>query len=169
MTVRVIGAAVIAAVSLYAGGSYTVLCQRRVRLLSSFCGLVGALEDGISVMGLPMEKILLTFSDTYLEQMGFLPAVRRLWAMDPYTDVLRQALTDSELCRFLEKEELALLDHFFSFLGSEGRTREGERCAYVRARLCSMRDEAMQALPARCRIAKTLAGAIGCAAALMLL
>ena len=169
MTARFVGAAVIGAVSLYTGGAYTVLCQRRAQLLSSFCRLVGALEDGISVMGLPMDRILSTFEDPGLSQAGFLSAVRTVLEQDPYADALRQALVQSDVRRFMEDEEYGLLWDFFGELGSDDRVREGERCAYVHARLQTLRDEAGSALPARCRIARTLAGAIGCAAALMLL
>ncbi len=169
MTVRIIGAAVIFAVSLYTGGACTVLWQRRVAVLSSFCKLLGALEDGISVMGLPQQNIVLPFSDAVLEETGFLGTVRFLWEQDPGTGVLSRALSESGIRRFMEEEEYVLLRRFFADLGCEDRVREGERCAYVRARLQAVRDEASAALGARCRIARTLAGAVGCAAALMLL
>ena len=67
MTVRIIGAVTIFAVSLYTGGACTVLWQKRVAVLSSFCKLHGALEAGISVMGLPQQAIILPLSDSFLE------------------------------------------------------------------------------------------------------
>ena len=169
MTVRIVGAAVIFAVSLYTGGACTVLWQKRVAVLVSFCKLLGALEEGISVMGLPMQNILLPFSDTVLEETGFLGRMRFLWEQDLCADALSRALSESGIRRYMEDEEYTVLLRFFEELGSEDRVREGERCAYVRARLQAMREEASAALGARCRIARTLAGAVGCAAALMLL
>ena len=169
MTVRIIGAVTIFAVSLYTGGACTVLWQKRVAVLSSFCKLLGALEEGISVMGLPQQAIILPFSDSFLEETGFLGTVRCLWKQDACTDALFRALSESAVRRFMEEEEYNLLSCFFAELGCEDRVREGERCAFVRTRLQSMRDEASASLGARCRIARTLAGAVGCAAVLMLL
>ena len=127
------------------------------------------LENGISVMGLPIQGIVLSFSDGILEQTGFLPQVRCLWEQDLCADALQGALSESGIRRWMEEEEYRLLDDFFAQLGSENREREGERCAYIHARLRNLRDEAASDLSARCRIARTLAGAVGCAAALMLL
>jgi stage III sporulation protein AB len=169
MTVRLFGAAVIAAVSLYTGGACTALWQKRVEVLSAFCRLLSALENGISVMGLPIQGIVLSFSDGILEQTGFLPQVRVIWEQDFCADALTHALSESGIRRWMEEEEYRLLDDFFAQLGSENREREGERCAYIHARLRNLRDEAASDLSARCRIARTLAGAVGCAAALMLL
>lgn len=169
MTVRLCGAAVIFAVSLYTGGACTVLWQKRVEVLTAFCRLLSVLENGISVMGLPIQGIVLSFSDGILEQTGFLPQVRCLWEQDLCADALQGALSESGIRRWMEEEEYRLLDDFFAKLGSEDREREGERCAYTHARLQNLRDEAASDLSARCRIARTLAGAVGCAAALMLL
>jgi len=169
MTLRLFGAAVIFAVSLYTGGACTVLWQKRVEVLSAFCRLLSALENGISVMGLPIYGIVLSYADTTLEQTGFLSQARCLWEQDLCADALAHALSESDTRRWMEEEEYRLLDAFFAQLGSEDREREGERCAYVRARLQNLRDEGASALSARCRIARTLAGAVGCAAALMLL
>jgi len=44
MTLRLFGAAVIFAVSLYTGGACTVLWQKRVEVLSAFCRLLSALR-----------------------------------------------------------------------------------------------------------------------------
>ncbi len=169
MMTRIIGAAVIFAVSLYTGGACTVLWQKRVEVLSSFCRLLSALEDGISVMGLPMQTIVVPFADSTLEQTGFLPQARRLWERDPATNALRQALDSSGIRRFMEEEETVLLCGFFEALGTEDRVREGSRCTYVHARLRALREDASSVLSVRCRIARTIAGAVGCAAALMLL
>lgn len=169
MTVRIIGAAIIFAVSLYTGGACTVLWQKRVEVLLSFCRLLSAMEDGVSVMGLPMQKIVVPFSDVMLERTGFLPQVRRLWEQNPGDSALRQALDISGIRRWMEEEETALLCRFFEELGTEDRVREGERCAYVHARLQALREDASSALAVRCRIARTVSGAVGCAAALLLL
>ena len=120
-------------------------------------------------MGLPQQAIILSFADSFLEDTGFLGTVRLLWKQDACTDALSRALSESAIRRFMEEEEYYLLSCFFAELGCEDRVREGERCAFVRTRLQSMRDEASASLGARCRIARTLAGAVGCAAALMLL
>ncbi len=169
MTVRMIGAAMIFAVSLYTGGACTVLWQKRVELLISFCRLLSALEDGISTMGLSVQSIVVPFTDPMLEKTGFLPQVRRLWEQDPGSCALLQALEVPGICRWMEEEESVLLCRFFEELGTENRTREGERCAHVHARLRALREDAASALAVRCRIARTVSGAVGCAAALMLL
>jgi len=169
MTVRILGAAIIFVVSLYTGGACTVLWQKRVAVLSSFCHLVSALEDGISVMGLPIQAIVVPFADAVLEQTGFLPLARQLWEENPGTNALRQALDGCGIRRYMEAEETALLCGFFDALGQEDRAREGDRCAYVHARLQALYDDSASVLAVRCRIARTIAGAVGCAAALMLL
>lgn len=169
MTVRIIGAAMIFAVSLYTGGACTVLWQKRVEVLSSFCRLLSAMEDGISVMGLPVQSIVVPFADPMLEKAGFLPQVRRLWEQNPGDRALGQALDIPGIRRWMEEEETALLARFFAELGTEDRAREGERCAYVHARLRALREDAASVLAVRCRIARTVSGAVGCAAALLLL
>lgn len=169
MTARLVGAVLIGTVSLYTGGAVIGMWQRRVTQLTAFCRLLHALSDGIGTMGLPIQQIIGHFADTELERVGFLSAVRRIWSELPSADALSMAFTECLPLLELEAEERGLLQQFFAHLGSEDRAREGERCAYVHARLQTVRDEAASALPARCRIAKTLAGALGCAAALMLL
>ena len=114
MTVRICGAVMIAAVSLYVGGACSAQWQRRVELLSAFCRLLEALGDGIAVMGLPMQQIVLPFSDAVLERTGFLPKVRQLWEEDMCADALRQALGSGAVSRWLEEEDMALLGECFA-------------------------------------------------------
>lgn len=169
MTGRLLGVLLIGAVSLYTGGAFVSLWQRRVEQLAAFCRLLGALEDGIGVMGLSVGEILGQFSDDTLEKTGFLPLVRRILDDNPTGDAPGDAFAVCRPRLALEDEDCALLRQFFVRIGTEDRVREQERCAYVRARLHTLCTEAESALPARCRIARTLAGAFGCAAALMLL
>ena len=169
MTARIIGAVLIGAVSLYVGGAFCSMWQHRVQQLLSFGRLAEALGDGIGTMGLSVRHIVESFSDTVLENTGFLPAARTVWNDDPTAAALGTALASCLPRLSLESEELALLSSFFDRLGSEDRERECARCGYVHARLQALHEAAAGALSARCRIARTLSGAVGCAAALMLL
>ena len=169
MTARIIGALLIAGVSLSVGGSLIHIWQKRAAQLSSFCRLLSALEDGIGKMGLPIQSIVASFSDEVLEAADFLPTARRLGESDRPVNALGQAFSVCHPYLAIDEEERVLLEQFFCVLGTEDRAREAQRCAYVRSRLERLHGEAVSALPAQCRIAKTLAGAVGCAAALLLL
>lgn len=168
MTARIIGVLLIGGVSLYTGGSLIHIWQKRAAQLSSFAKLLSALEDGIGKMGLPIQNIVASFSDVVLENAGFLQAARQMGSDCP-VNALGQAFSASQPHLALNEEERVLLEQFFAALGTEDRAREAERCAYVRSRLEHLHGEAAGALPAQCRIARTLAGAVGCAAALLLL
>ena len=169
MTARVIGVLLIGAVSLYTGGALVCIWQRRVEQLSAFCRLLLALEDGIGKMGLPVQSMIDSFSDEVLEAVGFLPAARSMSTSDDPVNALGQAFAACLPAMSMDDEERVLLEQFFAVLGTENRVREAERCAYVHSRLRVLHDEAAGALPARCKIARTLSGAVGCAAALLLL
>ena len=169
MTARIVGAVLIGAVSLYVGGAFTCMWQRRVVQLWAFCRLLSALEDGIGKMGLPVQSIVSSFSDTVLDKAGFLSETRRIWDADPTADALGGAFDVCLSHLSLDGEECALLSSFFASLGSEDRAREAERCRYVGSRLRAIYEEAAGSLAARCKIARTVSGAVGCAAALMLL
>lgn len=169
MTAKLVGVLLIGAASLYTGGALISAWQRRVEQLAAFCRLVTALEDGIGKMGLPVQQIVGPFTDPVLEAAGYLPTVRSIWASDPTAAALGDAFAAYQAGGYTDAEENRLLSRFFAELGSGERAGEAERCAYVRARLQAIYDGASTALPARCRIAGTLAGALGCAAALMLL
>ena len=168
MYTGVIGAVLIAAVSVYTGGAFIALWKRRLDGLGAFCTLAGALHDGIAVMGLAVDEIVLRISDPFLEQSGFLPSVREGYRAGE-EHVLCRALDAAAGYWMPEDGEYRLLYEFFASVGCEDRIREGERCAYVMSRLRAMLDLAEKAHPSRCRIAKTLAGAVGGAAVLLLL
>ncbi|MBQ7301237.1 MAG: hypothetical protein IJW77_15530 [Clostridia bacterium] len=169
MSVRLLGAVLLGAVFLYIGGAICVQWQRNVDALGAVCRLTSALHDGIAMMGLPIGDIIAVFHDDFLEKTGFLPDVRRRLAEDPAADALSAAFAVCARDFTFDTGDAALIGSFFAKIGSEDRAREGERCAYVHTRLQSRYAEAAAALPARCRIAKTVCGALGCTAALMLL
>lgn len=168
MYTGVIGAAMIFAVSLYTGGAFIALWKRRLDGLEAFCSLAGTLHDGIAVMGLAVDEIVVRVSDPFLEQSGFLPSVRAGYQLGE-EHVLCGALDAGIGYWMPEEEEYRLLYEFFASVGCEDRIREGERCAYVMSRLQAIHDRAANAHPSRCRIARTLAGAVGGAAVLLLL
>lgn len=168
MRTGLIGAVLIFGVSLYTAGAFISLWKRRLEGLEAYCALAAALHDGIAVMGLSVEEIVLQTSDAFLERSGFLRAAR-LWYGMHEADVLCRALEAARGYWMPEEGEYRLLYTFFASLGGEDRIREGERCAYLRDRLRLLCDSAAQAFPARCRITKTLAAAAGGAAVLLLL
>lgn len=168
MTVRIVGAVLIAAASVAVGAGCVGNWERRVRQLGAFCRLLLALRDGISILGLPLAQIVSRFSDGVLEECGYLPYLRaalEAGAYGAFSEGLRRCLG----MLVLEEAELSLLLSCFDALGTEDSGRECARCDYCLARLQALYDEAVAALPARSRIAKTLSAAAGGVTVLLLL
>ncbi|MBQ7981957.1 MAG: hypothetical protein IJ302_00165 [Clostridia bacterium] len=168
MTVRIVGAALIAAASVAVGAGCVGIWERRVRQLGAFCRLLGALRDGIAILGLPLSQIVSRFSDGVLEESGYLPYLRTALGGGEY-GAFSEGLRRCRGTLVLEEGEMTLLLSCFDALGTEDSGRECARCEYCLARLQALYDEAAAALPARSRIAKTLSAAAGGVTVLLLL
>ena len=149
------GAVLILAFSLYAGLAAAWEEKRRVRTLEAFCRMLSAVKEEISVLRLPGKEIFSRFSDPFLEETGFLPAVRN--ARDPVKP-LYEALTQPAVKRRLSlaKEEYETLLRFAEDFGSGDSVRECARCDAALLPLGSALSKAGEDAPGNARILRAV-------------
>ena len=165
-----IGAGLVAALSLYIGLSLGAAERRRAEELRAFCRFLGSAEESIGTLRLPAEEIFLAYADGLLERNGFLPRlraqVRRKGCGDALGAVIREMAKENRLA--LRDGDAAELLAFSAAFGTGDSTQEVRRCAYYRAHLMRLAEEAEAEAPGNVRIFRVLSVSAGILCILLL-
>lgn len=165
-----IGAGMIAVLSLYTGLSLGAEERRRAEELRAFCRFLAAAEESIGTLRLPAGEIFLSCADRVLERNGFLPRLRARVGRDGCEDavgaVIREMAKEKRLA--LRGRDAAELLAFSASFGTGDSEQEVRRCAYYRAHLAHLAEEAEAEAPGNIRIFRVLSLSAGMLCILLL-
>lgn len=147
-SVKLAGALLIFATSLYLSAQIGLLAQRRMRQTEAFLALLRYIKAQVACFKTPVAEIYQSFQNRVLEECGFLAALRERG--------LGEALDTCEGALFLSEAEFELLHAFADELGRGFQEEQLDSCDYHIGALEAHYAKQKEELPKRCKIYRTL-------------
>ncbi|MBQ3065328.1 MAG: hypothetical protein IJC98_03730 [Clostridia bacterium] len=171
MYLKIIGAALILLACLRIGTVLILQERQRVVQLRAFFVLITAIREGIGVLHLPLREICTQHRDPNLVKTGYTEALMRRFSSEEDTGmpVLANAFFDISESLSLTEGEVQLLSAFFLDIGTQDSEKECSRCDYYKAKLSGLLETAVEGLPARIKVLRTVSLSVGGLLVLMLL
>ncbi len=121
--------------------------KTRLHELEALYDMIAYIRDNIEHLMKPLPEIFQNYSNPYLENCGFLPAVRLKGLKQTWEEGQTFTLS-GEACR--------LIDEFIRNIGSGYRTEELRLCEYTLGRLCKILDHTQTDTENQLKLYKTV-------------
>lgn len=148
MFFRMMGAALLLALSLYFCRSLARMEQGRVRQTEGILLLLRSLRTHIACFRTPTDEIYAAFENPALAEIGFLATLREAG--------LAEALSQHAKQLYLDEEELKLLSSFAEELGKSYCDDQLALCDYAQAQMEAALARRRAEAPARTRATRSL-------------